>query len=362
MSSHLWTPLKVGALELPHRLVMAPMTRARSTPEGVPSEMNVEYYAQRASLALIITEGTQPSDDGQGYPLTPGIYRDDHVAGWRLVTNAVHDAGGRIVIQLMHVGRIAHPSNTPHGRQPVAPSTVRPSGSMFTAAGPLEMPEPRELSTSEIRVIVDEHRRSAVAAMAAGADGVEVHAANGYLAHQFLSTNANLRNDDYGGSVQRRIRFAVELVDAVATEIGRDRTGVVISPGNPLNDIIEDDVEVLYGVLVRALSSLQPAYLNLSYRGDGDMVEFIRLHWPGVLFLNRGDADLETRLLDVESGLADAVTVGTHALANPDLVERLRSGAPLNVADRSTFYGGGERGYLDYPTLMDTRAAETSSL
>jgi N-ethylmaleimide reductase len=353
MNSNLWTPLKVGALELPHRLVMAPMTRARSTPEGVPTEMNATYYAQRASMALIITEGTQPSDDGQGYPLTPGIYRDDHVAGWRLVTDAVHDAGGLIVIQLMHVGRIAHPLNTPHGRQPVAPAAVRPSGLMFTSDGPLEMPEPRELSVREIRVIVDEHRRAATAAMTAGADGVEVHAANGYLAHQFLSNNVNLRNDDYGGSVQRRIRFAVELVDAVATEIGRDRTGVVISPGNNLNDIVEDDIEVLYGVLVRALSSLQPAYLNLSYKGDGDLVEFIRLNWPGVLFLNRGDADLETRLLDVESGLADAVTVGTHALANPDLVARLRSGAPLNVADRSTFYGGSERGYLDYPTLVE---------
>jgi N-ethylmaleimide reductase len=352
MSPNLWKPLKVGALELPHRLVMAPMTRARSTPEGVPTDMNAAYYAQRASMALIITEGTQPSDDGQGYPLTPGIYRADHVAGWRVVTDAVHDAGGLIVIQLMHVGRVAHPSNTPHGRQPVAPSPVRPAGSMFTANGLLEMPEPRELSTSEIRVIVDEHRRSATAAMAAGADGVEVHAANGYLAHQFLSSNVNLRSDDYGGSVQRRIRFAVELVDAVAHEIGPDHTGVVISPGNQLNDIIEDDVEVVYGVLVRALSSLQPAYLNLSYKGNGDMVEFIRLNWPGVLFLNRGDADLETRLLDVESGLADAITVGTHALANPDLVARLRSGAPLNAADRSTFYGGGERGYLDYPTLV----------
>jgi N-ethylmaleimide reductase len=353
MSSNLWAPLKVGALELPHRLVMAPMTRARSTPEGVPNDMNAQYYAQRASMALIITEGTQPSDDGQGYPLTPGIYRDDHVAGWRLVTDAVHDAGGLIVIQLMHVGRVAHPSNTPHGRQPVAPSAVRPSGSMFTATGPLEMPEPRELSEREIQDIIDDHRRAAAAAMAAGADGVEVHAANGYLAHQFLSSNVNLRSDDYGGSVQRRIRFAVELVDAVATEIGHDRTGVVISPGNALNDIVEDDVEVVYGVLVRALSSLQPAYLNLSYRGSGDMVEFVRLNWPGVLFLNRGDADLETRLLDVETGLADAITVGTHALANPDLVARLRSGAPLNEADRSTFYGGGERGYLDYPTLAN---------
>jgi N-ethylmaleimide reductase len=350
---NLWKPLEVGAIQLPHRLVMAPMSRARSAPNGVPTEMNAEYYAQRASMALIITEGTQPSDDGQGYPLTPGIYRDDQIAGWRRVTDAVHDNGGRIVIQLMHVGRISHPSNTPHGRQPVAPSRVRPSGKMFTQSGMFEMPEPRELSAKEISVIVDEHRRAAAAAMAAGADGVEVHAANGYLAHQFLSSNANLRSDEYGGSVQRRIRFAIELVDAVSEEIGRDRTGVVISPANTFNDIEEDDVEVLYGVLVRALSSLRLAYLHLNYKGDEDLVEFIRLHWPGVLFLNRGNVDLGTRLLDVETGLADAITVGTHALANPDLVTRLQSGAPLNEADLSTFYGGNERGYLDYPTLQE---------
>jgi N-ethylmaleimide reductase len=331
---------------------MAPMTRARSTPNGVPTKINAEYYAQRASMALIITEGTQPSDDGQGYPLTPGIYRDDQVAGWRQVTDAVHENGGLIVIQLMHVGRISHPSNTPHGRPPVAPSPVRPSGKMFTNDGMFEMPEPRELSAKEIVVIVDEHRRAAAAAMAAGADGVEVHAGNGYLAHQFLSSNVNLRNDDYGGSVQRRIRFAIELVDAVSGEIGRDRTGVVISPGNTLNNIVEGDVEVLYGVFVRALSSLRLAYLHLNYKEDGDLVEFIRLHWPGVLFLNRGNADLAARLLDVETGLADAITVGTHALANPDLVARLQSGAPLNDPDRSTFYGGDERGYLDYPTLQ----------
>jgi N-ethylmaleimide reductase len=214
------------------------------------------------------------------------------------------------------------------------------------------MPEPRELTAKEIAIIVDEHRRAAAAAMEAGADGVEVHAANGYLAHQFLSSNVNLRNDDYGGSVQRRIRFAIELVDAVSEEIGRDRTGVVISPGNTLNDIVEDDVEVLYGVFTRALSSLRLAYLHLNYKGDGDLVEFIRLHWPGVLLLNRGNTDLKTRLIDVETGLADAITVGTHALANPDLVDRLLCGAPLNEAERSTFYGGNERGYLDYPTLQ----------
>jgi N-ethylmaleimide reductase len=179
-----------------------------------------------------------------------------------------------------------------------------------------------------------------------------VHAANRYLARQFLSSNVNLRSDDYGGSVQRRIRFAIKLVDAVSEEVGRDRTGVVISPANSLNDIVEEDIEVLYGVFVRALSSLRLAYLHLNYKGDSDLVEFIRLHWPGVLFLNRGNADLETRLVDVETGLADAITVGTHALANPDLVARLQSGAPLNEADRSTFYGGDEREYLDYPTLQ----------
>lgn len=353
VTSNLWKPLDVGALRLPHRLVMAPMTRARSTPEGVPTPMNAEYYAQRASMALIITEGTQPSDDGQGYPSTPGIYRPDHVAGWRRVTESVHDNGGLIVIQLMHVGRVSHPANTPHGRQSVAPSRVRASGKIFTNDGMREMPEPRELSAQEILVIIDEHRRAAAAAMQAGADGVEVHAANGYLAHQFLSSNVNLRSDDYGGSVQRRIRFTIELVDAVSEEIGRDRTGVVISPGSNLNDIEEDDVRVLYGVLVRALSSLRLAYLHLNYKGVDDLVEFIRLHWPGVFFLNRGNADLETRTLDVETGLADAITVGTHALANPDLVARLRSGSSLNQADRSTFYGGDEKGYLDYPTLED---------
>ncbi len=330
------------------------MTRARSAPSGAPTPMNAEYYAQRASMALIITEGTQPSDDGQGYPHTPGIYRDDHIVGWRRVTDAVHENGGLIVIQLMHVGRISHSANTPQGRQPVAPSPVRPSGQIFTSGGMREMPEPRELSAKEISVIVDEHRRAATAAMTAGADGVEIHAGNGYLAHQFLSSNVNLRNDDYGGSVQRRIRFAIELANAVSEEIGRDRTGIVLSPGSTLNDIQEDDIEVLYGELTRSLSSLQLAYLHLNYKGEGDIVEFIRLHWPGVLFVNRGNLHLETRLVDVETGLADAITVGTHALANPDLVARLRSGAPLNQADRSSFYGGDERGYLDYPTLQQT--------
>jgi N-ethylmaleimide reductase len=313
--------------------------------------MNATYYAQRSSMAVIISEGTQPSPDGQGYPLTPGIYSEQQVAGWRLVTEAVHDSGGRIIIQLMHVGRIAHPLNTPHGRQPVAPSRVKPSGTMFTSVGTFEMPPPRALSTREISETVDDHRRAAAAAIAAGADGVEIHAANGYLVHQFLSTNANQRTDCYGGSVSNRIRFAMEVASAVADEIGASRTGVVISPGNPLNDIIEDDVRDLYETLVLALAPLDLAYLNVVHGGDGDLIRTIRRRWPTVLLLNRRGADLDRRIEDVENGLADVITVGQQALANPDLVERLKADAPLNSIDHSTFYGGDERGYLDYPTM-----------
>ncbi|MGP8009866.1 MAG: alkene reductase [Acidimicrobiales bacterium] len=351
MTAILWEPIDLGAIHLDHRLAMAPMTRARSTPKGVPTQMNATYYAQRASMAVIISEGTQPSEDGQGYPLTPGIYNAAQIAGWRLVTNAVHDVGGKIIIQLMHTGRIAHPLNTQHGRQPVAPSRVKPAGQMFTSVGTFEMPPPRSLAEDEIATTVRDFRHAAACALEAGADGVEIHAANGYLIHQFLSSNANVRTDCYGGSIENRIRFAVEVASGVAKEIGGDRTGVIISPGNPLNDIVEDDVDVLYGALVRGLSPLGLAYLNVVHGGDEQLIRSIRSEWSSPLVLNRRGADLETRIRDVESGLADVITVGTQTLANPDLVERIKSGAPLNEADRSTFYGGGERGYVDYPTL-----------
>src|SRR3954467_707707 len=237
MLDSLWAPTTLGGMSLPHRLVMAPMTRDRSTPEGVPTELNAEYYAQRASHALLITEGTQPSADGQGYLLTPGIHNDEQIAGWRKVTDAVHAADGRVVIQLMHTGRIAHPDNTPHGRQPVAPSAIRPQGAMFTASGPQEMPAPRALSTQEIAATVDDFRRAAAAAIAAGADGVEILGANGYLPHQFLATNTHQRTDRHGRRLDNRIRFTVEVATAVAEEIGAGRTGLRISPGNPYNDI-----------------------------------------------------------------------------------------------------------------------------
>ncbi len=351
MLNALWNPIVAGEISLPHRLAMAPMTRDRSTPEGIPTELNAEYYAQRASHALIITEGTQPNADGQGYLLTPGIYSEEHIAGWRKVTDAVHKADGRIVIQLMHAGRMSHPDNTPHHRQPVAPSPVQPTGEMFTLSGAQDLPVPRELSTEEVAATVDDFRRAAAAAVAAGADGVEIHGANGYLVHQFLATNTNQRTDRYGGSLDNRIRFAVEVATAVADEIGPGRTGFRISPGNPFNDIAESDTHELYPALVRALAPLGLAYLHIGHGGDDELLHTLRQLWPNTLVLNRAGTDIATRAKDIEDGLADIVTVGVMALANPDLVERVRSGAPLNTPDPATFYGGGEAGYTDYPTL-----------
>lgn len=346
----LWQPTRAGDIPLRHRLVMAPMTRNRSTAEGVPTELNAEYYAQRASNALVITEGTQPSADGQGYLLTPGIHTAEQVAGWRKVADAVHAAGGRLVVQLMHAGRIAHPDNTPHGRRPVAPSAVRPAGVMFTASGPQEMPTPRALSTQEVAATVEDYRRAAAGAVAAGADGVEIHGANGYLVHQFLSGGTNERTDRYGGPVGNRIRFAVEVAAAVAGEIGAGRTGIRLSPGNPYNDMREDDTDELYPALVRALAPLDLAYLHLVHTGGEQLLDTLRTLWPGALVLNRAGADLAARARDVADGRADIVSVGSLALANPDLVDRLRSGAPLNTPDPATFYGGDATGYTDYPT------------
>ena len=346
-----WEPTQIGALSLPHRLALAPMTRSRAQADGTPTELNALYYAQRASTALVITEGVQPSDDGQGYLVTPGIYTDEHIAGWRHVTDSVHDAGGWIVIQLMHVGRIAHPDNTPHGRRSVAPSAIAPAGKIFTAEGMLDMPEPRAMSTDEVAQTVQDFRHAAASAIAAGADGVEIHGANGYLVHQFLSTNANRRMDRYGGSIENRIRFAVEVAGAIADEIGADRTGIQISPGNPFNDMVEDDTAALYGALLRALASLELAYLNVAHQGDEQLLASLRRDWPGNLVLNRGSADLETRAKDLVDGTADLVTAGRMALANPDLVDRVKAGAALNEPDPSTFYGGDERGYTDYPTM-----------
>jgi len=355
----LWEPVTIGQLTLKNRLAMAPMTRGRSTPEGVPTKLNATYYSQRASLGLIVTEGTQPSADGQGYLLTPGIYTQEQIDGWKLVTDQVHAEGGRIYIQFMHVGRIAHPANTPHGRQPVAPSAIAPAGKMFTMQGPQDMPVPRALSIDEIDGTIRDFRRAAACAIAAGADGVEIHGANGYLIHQFLSENANRRSDKYGASIANRIRFAVEVAVAVADEIGAGRTAFHISPGNPFNDIVEGDTSALYRSLITQIAPLNLAFLSTVHAGDDELLRWIRREWPTALLVNRQDRPREDIAIDVESGSADMALVGKFALANPDLVARLKAGAALNAPDPSTFFSGGERGYIDYSELAPTAAARS---
>lgn len=349
----LWTETKVGKMNLPHRLAMAPMTRSRASEDGTPGELAALYYSQRASLGLIITEGTQPSDDGQGYLRTPGIYTKEHIKGWKKVTDAVHDAGGYLYIQLMHAGRMSHPDNTPHHRQPVAPSAIAPGVQMFTQKGMQVAPVPHELSVEEIHATVDDFRKAAAAAIEAGADGVEVHGANGYLLHQFIAENANTRTDEYGGSAENRARFAIEVAAAVAEEIGADRTGFRISPGNlDFVDINEGENGLdVYRYLIPELAKLNLAYLHVMHLGNDHFLKEIRDVWPNALLVNRSGRPLEKIDTDIEANLADVSPVGAWALANPDFVERLKTGAQLNEPDRTTFYGGDSKGYTDYPFL-----------
>lgn len=348
----LWSPITVGTMHLPHRLAMAPMTRSRANVDGTPSELTAMYYAQRASLGLLITGGTQPSADGQGYLATPGIYTDAQVAAWRRVTKAVHARGGHLVIQLMHVGRMSHPDNTPHHRQAVAPSAIAPGEPIFTAKGMQEVPVPRALSTAEIKATVQDFAHAAEQAMAAGADGVEIHAANGYLIHQFLAANANQRTDEYGGSIENRARFALEVAAAVSARIGSAHTGIRLSPGNRLGGVDEGpELPELYRHLVAELAKHDLAYLHLMHVGNEDLLHDIRRLWPNALLVNRAGRAPEAIGKDIEAGLADIAPVAHWALANPDFVERLRLGAPLNEVDRATLYGGGAAGYIDYPTL-----------
>ncbi len=348
----LWDPVKLGNITLPHRFAMAPMTRSRAKPDGTPGDLAAEYYAQRASLGLIITEGTQPSDDGQGYTTTPGIYTDAHVAGWKKVTSAVHKAGGSIYFQIMHAGRMAHPDNTPHHRQPVAPSAVAPGQQMFTPAGMQDAPTPRALTTAEVNQTVKDFAFAAKRAIEAGADGVEIHGANGYLVQQFFAPNANTRSDEYGGSIENRARFAIEVAKAVAAEIGAERTGIRLSPLNTAGGLAEGpEAGDLYRYLVAELNKLNLAYLHILHTGDEKLVQDLRKAWTHSFLVNRPNATPENLDQDVKTGLADVVPVGKMALANPDLVTRLRKKVPLNQPNPATFFGGGAAGFTDYPTL-----------
>lgn len=350
-----WSPIKIGGVALPHRLAMAPMTRSRAKPDGTPGDLAPLYYAQRATMGLLISEGTQPSDDGQGYLATPGIYTDAHVAGWRKVTDAVHAAGGRLFIQLMHAGRRSHPDNTPHHRQPVAPSAIAPGEDMFTMAGMLPIPKPRELTTAEVRRTVDDFAHAARRAIEAGADGVEVHGANGYLVHQFLAPDANHRTDGYGGSMENRARFAIDVVRAVADAIGPEKTAIRLSPGVPTGGIAEGaDNDDLYRHLATEFDRMGLAYLHLLHVRQDPLLEQIRKTFRGALILNRLGRPRDRIGADVAAGLADVEALGVMALANPDLVRRLKTGAPLNDLRPALFYaGGGAEGYTDYPALGD---------
>ena len=352
----LFDPLRVKSWDLPNRLVMAPLTRNRATAGMVPGDLAVEYYAQRASAGLIVSEGTQPSAVGQGYLDTPGIHTPEQVAGWRRVADAVHAKGGRIVVQLMHAGRISHPDNKA-GVETVAPSALAAPNEMFTVAGPKPHPVPRALEASEIAGVVQEYVHAARCAVEAGLDGVEVHAANGYLIHQFLAPGSNQRTDEYGGSPRNRARFALEVTRAVAEAIGAERVGIRISPAHNIQGATEDDpadVEATYAALVEGIAPLGLAYLSVLADPAQDLVQRLRKDFGGVLIANDGFGELTTRekaQAVLDDDLADAVAVGRLFLANPDLPARWQTGADLNEPNPDTFYGGGAEGYTDYPTL-----------
>lgn len=354
----LFDSVRVGRHMLRNRLVMAPMTRSRAQFDGTPGELAAEYYAQRADIGLIVTEGTQPSDDGQGYLTTPGIYTDAHVAGWKKVTSAVHAKGGHLFIQLMHAGRMSHPDNTPHHRQGVAPSAIAPGTGMFTPTGMQEIPEPRALSTSEIRQTVQDFRHAARRAIDAGADGVEIHGANAYLVQQFFAPGANMRTDDYGGSIQNRARFAIEVATAIAGEIGAERTAIRLSPGTTMWGIDEGaEGPDLYRFLVAELDKLGLAYVHIMHQGNEVLLSDIRKLWTRALIVNRPGRPLERVGSDLASGLADLESYGQMVLANPDFVARLTANSTMNEANRMTFFGGDARGYTDYPHLHDSADA-----
>lgn len=350
--SKLFTPAQVGRYTLANRLVMAPMTRSRAQYDGTPGTSAATYYAQRADIGLIVTEGTQPSDDGQGYLMTPGIYTDAHVAGWREVSDAVHTRGGHLFIQLMHAGRLSHPDNTPHHRQGVAPSAIDSGAQMFTPTGMQPAPVPRALSLDEIGQTIADFRLAARRAIEAGADGVEIHGANAYLIQQFLAPSANTRTDAYGGSIENRARFAIEVAQAIADEIGGDRTAIRLSPGTTLWGIDEGaEGPALYRYLVAELNKLGLAYLHVMHQGDEALLSDIRKLWTGPLMLNRPGRAREQIGADLATGLADLESYGQMVLANPDFVARLKANAPMNPADRNSFFGGADAGYIDYPTL-----------
>ncbi|QIK84405.1 alkene reductase [Sanguibacter sp. HDW7] len=356
MTSAAFKSLDLAGTTLRNRIVMSPMTRSRAYGAGqTPTDLMATYYGQRASAGLIITEGTQPSVVGQGYPDTPGLHSPEQVEAWKLVTSTVHAQGGAIFAQLMHTGRVGDPDLLPGDMTPVGPSAVRPAGQIYTHAGMKDHPTPHALTEDEIAATIADFAAAARNAIAAGFDGVEIHGANGYLVHQFLATNANQRTDGWGGSVVGRTRFAVEVVRAVAAEVGAERTGIRLSPGTTLGDIAEENLEETYVSLIERLAPLDLAYVHvMEAPGRRDLTLRICQEWPNTLILNPATAPEPTgpdALALIEDGTADLISFGALFLANPDLPARLAAGGPFNTPDRATSFGGDHHGYTDYPTL-----------
>lgn len=352
--SQLFTPVRIGRYTLQNRMVMAPMTRSRASDDGVPSELVTRYYAQRASAGLIISEGVFPSAMGQGYVRTPGIETDEQIAAWKKVTDAVHARGGRIFMQLMHSGRISHPSLLPNGALPVAPSAIKPAGQTWTSTGLQDFVTPHELTLDEIAGVITDYRMATRRALAAGFDGVELHAASGYLPEQFLSSGSNQRKDQYGGSIPNRARFVLEVLAAMVAEAGGDRVGIKISPEMGFNDITEETPVETYTYLVEQLRNLNLAYLHVALFGaKTDYHALLRPRFNGA-YLMGGGLDQSGAESVLASARADATVFGGAFLANPDLPERFRTGAPLNAPDKNTFYSPGAQGYTDYPLLNGT--------
>jgi N-ethylmaleimide reductase len=364
-ASKLLEPFKLGSIALPNRLVMAPLTRNRATPPGmVPGPFAADYYGQRASAGLLITEASQVSQQGMGYQDTPGIYSKEQVEGWRKVTDRVHAHGGRIFIQIWHVGRISHVALQAGGAKPVAPSAIRAKGKTFVNNQFADVSEPRALELSEIPGIIDDFKRGAANALAAGFDGVEIHGANGYLLDQFAKDGANQRNDAYGGSIENRAKLMLEVSKAVIAEVGADRTGIRISPVTPSNDISDSNPQPLFDHIVDGLEALKLIYIHViegATGGPRDIASFdyasLRKRFKRAYIANNGyDFALAEKML--ADNAVDLIAFGKPFISNPDLVERLKRGAKLNEWDKATFYGGGAKGYTDYPALDAKQAAE----
>jgi N-ethylmaleimide reductase len=353
---HLFSPAELGDLQLPHRIVMAPLTRSRSLQPGdIPQGINAEYYRQRASAALIISEATQISPQGKGYAFTPGIHSDNQIQGWRQVTDEVHAQGSFMFLQLWHVGRISHSKLPPNDSLPVAPSAIAAEGQAFTYQGMLDFETPRALQISEIPGIVEQYRKAAINAKAAGFDGVEIHAANGYLLDQFLKDGSNQRKDNYGGSIENRARLTLEVVAAVTEVWGGGRVGIRISPTGTFNSMSESEPQELFDYLVEGLKPFNLAYLHVveNFAGSLDIgfdFSALRQNFNGAYMANGGytGESAENSLSNEES---DFIAFGSSFIANPDLPQRIKQGVQLSVADPDTFYGGDAKGYTDYPRL-----------